>query len=139
MARENLNGKCGECGKRFGYYLIHNGFNDSSYAYCSSCGMAALLSVYQIPKIGVRLEPFQAIKPEIEPFLQNCSCGGKFQSGAMPRCPHCHAHLSATQATSFIEAQAEGAKKGWRWQQNWTGLYCLIVENKFISDNWKPV
>jgi len=139
MARENQSGKCNECGKSFGYYLIHNGFNDSSYAYCNSCGMTALLGAYQVPEIGVKLEPFQAITPEIEPLLQACPCGGKFQSEATPRCPHCHCSLSATEAASFIETQAAGTKKGWRWQNNWTGLYCIIVENKFVKDIWNPI
>jgi hypothetical protein len=93
-----------------------------------------------MPKIGIKLEPYQAITPEMEPFLQNCSCGGKFRSGTTPRCPHCHCSLSATEATSFIEAQAEGAKNGnWRWQRNWTDLYCIIIENKSVNDVWKQI
>src|SRR5271156_2569676 len=119
MSGRNKIGKCNECGKSFGFYLIHNGFNSTSYAYCDSCGMTAFFSLYKIPKIDVKLEAYQAITPEIEPFLQNCSCGGKFHSGAMPRCPHCHCSLSATEATSYIEeAHAPAAKKGWRWQRN---------------------
>jgi len=139
MSRKHEIGKCDQCSKSFGYYLIHNGFNDSSYAYCDSCGMTALLNLYQIPKIGIKLEPYQAIASEIEPFLQDCSCGGNFRSGEAPRCPHCHCSLSATEATLFIEAHAEGTKKGWRWQRNWTGLYCAIIEDKYVRDVWKQV
>jgi hypothetical protein len=102
--------------------------------------MTAFFSVYKIPKIDVKLKPFQAITPEIEPFLQNCSCGGKFRSGTSPRCPHCHCSLSATEATAYIEeAHAPAAKNGWRWQQNWTGLYCIIIENKSANDVWKQI
>src|SRR5690348_16740219 len=139
MSRNQERGKCNECGKSFDYYLIHNGFNDSSYAYCDSCGMTALLNLYKIPKSGIKLEPHRAIAPEIEPFLHDCSCGGKFRSGVTPRCPHCHSSLSATEATSFVEANAEGTKKGWRWQRDWTGLYCIIIENKCVHDIWKQL
>jgi len=139
MSRKNEIGKCDQCGESFGYYLIHNGFNDSSYAYCDSCGMTSLLNGYKIPPIRVKLEPYQVITPEAEPFLRECSCGGKFRSGATPRCLHCHCPLSATEATPFIEAQAEGVKKGWRWQRSWTGLYCIIIEGKSVDDVWKQV
>jgi hypothetical protein len=139
MSRKNDIGKCDKCGKLFGYYLIHNGFNDSSYAYCDLCGATALLNLYKFPKIGIQLEPYQVITPVIEPFLKKCSCGGEFRSGATPKCPHCHCSLSATEATSFIEEQAEGTKKGWRWQRNWTGLYCIIIESKSVDDIWKPI
>jgi hypothetical protein len=139
MSQKNEIGKCDQCSKSFCYYLIHNGFNDSSYAYCDSCGMTALLNLYLIPKINIKIKPHQAIESKVEPFLQECSCGGKFRSEATPRCPHCHCSLSTIEATSFIEEHAEGTKKGWRWQRNWTGLYCIIIENKSVRDIWKPV
>jgi hypothetical protein len=137
MSRKNETGKCDRCGKSFDYYIVHSGFSDSSYAYCDSCGMTALLGLYKTPKIDIKIEPHQAIAPEIEPFLQECSCGGRFRNGTTPRCPHCHCPLSATEAASFIEAQARGTKKGWRWQGNWSGLYCVIIENRFVRDVWK--
>ena len=40
-------------------------------------------------------------------------------------------------ATEWIEANAPGTKKGWRWQKNWTGLYCILVEERVTQDNWK--
>jgi hypothetical protein len=43
MARTHDIGDCEHCKKKFGYYLIHNGFNDSAYAYCDTCGSTALL------------------------------------------------------------------------------------------------
>jgi hypothetical protein len=137
MSRKQELGKCDQCQKTFGYYLVHNGFNNSSYAYCNACGTTALLNLYLVPKISIKLEPFQAITPEIEPFLRDCSCGGKFCSGTSPRCPHCDRPLLATEVTAFIESQAEGTKKGWHWQRNWVGLYCIIIENKCVRDVWK--
>jgi hypothetical protein len=48
--------------------------------------------------------------------------------------------LSAIEATSYIEeAHAPAAKKGWRWQHNWTGLYAVIIEDKSVDDIWKQV
>jgi len=37
-------GTCKHCGLIFEVKLIHNGFNYSSYAYCDTCGITALLS-----------------------------------------------------------------------------------------------
>jgi hypothetical protein len=136
MARKYDTGHCEHCKKTFGYYLIHNGFNESSYAYCNSCGMTALLDGWKIPK-GVQIPRHQNISAKIEPLLQPCKCGGTFKAGASPRCPHCREPLSATEAASYIEAQAEGAKKGWRWQRSWTELYCIIIEEKIAHDVWK--
>jgi hypothetical protein len=57
--------------------------------------------------------------------------------GAAPRCPHCHDTLSAEFATSYIEANAPGAKKGWRWQRNWSEMYCIVIEDKRVMDNFR--
>jgi hypothetical protein len=40
-------------------------------------------------------------------------------------------------ATEYIEPQAEGTKKGWRWQRTWTGLYSIIIEDSVVHDVWK--
>ena len=136
MAREHHIGNCENCKKQFGYYLIHNGFNDSDYAYCDACGLTALLDGWKVPK-GIHMIPHQNITPEIEPHLVLCSCGGFFRSGASPRCPNCQQPLSPIHAADYIERQAEGAKKGWRWQRDWTGLYCIIIEDKVVNDVWK--
>jgi len=65
MAREKLHGTCEHCGKAFEYYLIHNGFNESSYAYCDKCGMTALLEGWRIPN-RIHVESHQAISPDVE-------------------------------------------------------------------------
>lgn len=128
MTREQKTGHCEHCKETFGYYLIHNGFNESSYGYCDRCGMTALFDGWKVPK-GIQMPRHQSITPEIEPLLQPCKCGGAFRAGASPRCSHCKERLSAVQAANYIEAQAEGTKKGWRWQQSWTALYCIVIEN----------
>ena len=97
MSRERNVGICEHCGREFGYYLIHNGFNDSSYAYCNQCGAVAILDLWGAPR-AVTLERFQAITEDVEPFLKPCRCGGSFRAGAAPRCPHCHRPLSAALA-----------------------------------------
>ena len=131
-------GHCGECGRSFRYDLIHNGFNDSAYAYCDRCGKTSILSGWHegVPE-GAGLKLHQVIGQGVERFLCLCECGGSFRRGAAPRCPHCRAELSAAGATEFLEKNAPGTKQGWRWQQSWEGLYCIIIEGRSISDNWK--
>ena len=133
-------GTCDKCGKQFEYYLIHNGFNESAYAYCDKCGCTAILDYYSksVPK-GVEVGYGQAIEPVLEPFLRTCDCGGHFKIGAAPRCPHCGNELSATEAKGYLESAAPGTKKGWRWQETWTGLYCIVINDKLVRDNWKAL
>ena len=133
-------GNCSNCHEEFEYTLIHNGFNDSSYAYCDTCGTTAVLSGWYngIPK-GVN-ETFQgAINHDTEPFLESCECGGTFRCDAAPRCPHCNIEINATDAAEFIERNAPGTQQGWRWQKSWTGLYCIVVDGKCVRDNWKQI
>src|ERR1035438_399911 len=65
-----------------------------------------------------------------------CECGGGVRRGAAPRCPHCHLPLSADLATPYIEMNAPGTKKGSRWQKNWSGIYCIVIEDKRINNNF---
>jgi hypothetical protein len=136
MAREHHIGDCEHCKKQFGYYLIHNGFNDSAYAYCDTCGFTALMDGWKVPK-DIHMVPHQSITPEVEPHLARCQCGGSFRVGASPRCPACRQPLSPVHAADYIERQAEGTKKGWRWQRAWTGLYCIIIDDRVVHDIWK--
>ena len=135
--RTNDIGICEHCQSQFQYFLVHNGFNDSAYAYCDKCGKQCLLSGWhrEIPK-NAHLEVHKCIKPEIEPLLQPCSCGGSFKFGASPRCPTCHAELSAVKASIYFEKNAPGTIKGWRWQKNWTDCYSVIIEGQVVNDNW---
>ncbi len=84
-------GKCEMCSKNFGYALIHNGFNDSAYAYCDICGETAILSGWfnDIPAQS-NFKLHQVISEEVEPFLKSCECGGRFKNDASPRCLHCN-------------------------------------------------
>jgi hypothetical protein len=135
--REQI-GECEHCRSHFQYVLIHNGFNDSAYAYCDSCGKICFLNCWynQIPK-NAHLQVHKCITPELEPLLEFCSCGGHFKFGASPRCPTCRQELSAENATTYFEQNAPGSAKGWRWQKNWTDCYSVIIENQAIKDNWK--
>jgi hypothetical protein len=123
-------GDCEHCGRFYRYSLWHSGFGDNSYAYCDECGMLALLSysnedVAALPPIA---EQFGEIDSSWESYLQPCACGGSFRKGASPRCPFCNGELSPTHAADHIEAQAMGAR-GWNWQNNWSGLYCIAMDN----------
>jgi hypothetical protein len=137
--REPLPGQCEHCGKQFNYYLIHSGFNDSFYAYCAVCGMTAELSIYdqRMPKNYGGCPPFQEICEKLEPYIQPCACGGTFKKGAAPRCPYCLKPLSAETAAIYIERNALGTSKGWRWQRNWHDTYCMVVENRLVTDIFK--
>lgn len=139
MNREDGKGRCDSCGAEFGYYLVHNGFNDSLHVYCDSCGSTAIADLAgveaRLPSLPGRVTP---ITPDMEGLLQTCSCGGRFRRGAAPRCPSCREPLSAEGATTWIEANAPGAKQGWRWQRSWVGLYAIVVAGRVQFNPWKP-
>ena len=132
-------GSCDSCRGKFHYQLVHNGFNDSAFAYCEVCGSSALLSCWydRIP-LEAKLKVHGPINPEAEALLTPCACGGKFRAGASPRCPHCRAVLSAEASREFIEANAPGTAKGWRWQGSWDGMYSILIEGRNVNDNWLP-
>jgi hypothetical protein len=138
MARQDGTGTCEHCKHSFGYCLIHNGFNDSAYAYCDQCGQTALLNGWKQPKsIAVTLKYQRAIEESAEHLLKSCPCGGTFKGAASPRCPNCREALSPVSATAWIEANAPGTKKGWHWQQNWQSIYCIVIDDRLVKDNWR--
>jgi len=134
--QESWMGDCASCGRSFGYRLLHCGFADMGYAYCDRCGRTALLSGWckTIPS-GAQLRVHKVIDAVTEPYLQQCECGGAFRASASPRCPHCHACLSAVKAARWIEANAPGTRKGWRWQRNWSDVYAIVLEKRRAVDN----
>jgi len=137
MTRKRSTGTCEHCAKSFPYYLIHNGFNESAYAYCDACGITTLLDGWTAPD-EINIEVHTVIKRDDEQLLPPCVCGGTFKSGASPRCPHCHQPLSAEAAQEWIEANAPGTAEGWKWPCSWTGLYAIVVGDKFVKNNWRP-
>ena len=128
---------CQACKHTFGYKLLHNGFNDSAYAYCDSCGETAVFSGWSpnVPK-GVDIGLHGPLKQAVEPLVQPCKCGGAFQGSAAPRCPHCGERLSVEEATEYLERNAPGTAKGWRWQRRWNGLYAIVIEDRMTKDPW---
>jgi hypothetical protein len=138
MAREQSIGVCEHCRKNFGYYVVHNGFNDSAYAYCDTCEQTTILSRWHNPiPPDVKLRVHRRISSDIEPFLKACPCGGTFRADAGPKCPYCHQALSPLLAREYLEANAPGTKSGWRWQNNWSDVYSIIIENQCVDDWWK--
>jgi hypothetical protein len=109
---------------------------DSAYAYCERCGRVAILNGYTAPR-GTNLKIHQAISEAIESELLPCECGGAFKRNASPRCPKCNCPLSAEKAATWIEENAPGTKKGWKWQRSWTELYAICIEQKSVNDPWK--
>jgi hypothetical protein len=129
-------GTCKHCGLIFELRLIHNGFNYSSYAYCDTCGITAVLSGWD-KRWPQGVEFIQAeIPAEMEGYLVPCACGGKFTKGNAPRCRHCRQPIDPKDAAAYIEEHSPGTKTGWRWQGNWHGLYCVILEGRSVADNF---
>jgi hypothetical protein len=123
-------GDCEHCGRYYRYSLWHCGFGDNSYAYCDQCGMLATVN-YSNPDVAgfpPLTAQYQEIDESWETSLQPCGCGGRFRKGVSPRCPFCREVLSPSHAAAHLEAQAVGAK-GWRWQGNWNGVYCIAIED----------
>jgi hypothetical protein len=124
-------GDCEHCGRLFRYSLWHSGFGDNSYAYCDDCGMLGTIGysheqVADFPQLSAK---YMEIDQAWEPHLRPCLCGGRFRKGTSPRCPYCHQALSAMYSAAHMERQARGAPKGWRWQRNWSGTYCMAIED----------
>ena len=137
MAREDGKGICEHCGAAFGYYLIHNGFNDSTYAYCDACGGTAVLNLRAMAQRLGRVPDLVAPLPkELEHRLAPCRCGGRFVAEGVPRCPACRERLSPESAAAWIERNAPGARQGWRWQQSWSGLYAIVIGQNEVVDPW---
>jgi len=132
---------CESCGKKINYLFIHNGFNESSYAYCDKCGKTALFDTSMVPNSLKELfnqnSRHNVISKELENHIMSCDCGGRYRHGASPRCPHCNKELSAMYAKRYIEDNSPGAINGWKWQGNWVGLYAIIVEDKSVKNCWK--
>jgi hypothetical protein len=137
MRREDGRGTCENCGAVFPYEIVHNGFNESTHAYCDQCGTTALLGIVAIEKRLGRLPQLLTPLPsEVERLLALCECGGRFRGVAPARCPSCRGALSADRAAAWIEGQAPGAATGWRWQRSWAGLYALILQERVVWDPW---
>jgi hypothetical protein len=133
---DNPSALCEHCGAAFAYRLLHNGFNDSAYGYCDKCSFAVMLNGYTHEAQRVSLRVHQRITPGMEPLLKPCPSGGKFSASAEPKCPHCSQPLSATKATDYIERNAPGTAKGWRWQHSWSGLYSVVLNENVVEDWW---
>jgi len=139
MSRRDGEGTCDACAATFEYYLVHNGFNDSTYGYCDTCGRTVIVYADNTGFDGAPAQSHHALPATVERQLPSCACGGRFGADAAPRCPSCLDQLSAQRATSWVEAQAAGTKMGWRWQQHWKGLYCIIIDNRDAEFHWKDL
>lgn len=139
MSKSAYVGKCEECHKLFEYALVHNGVHNSSYTYCGGCGMTAILDVSdaRFPVELVKQSAYKAIATGVEHHLKLCECGGKFMAGTWPRCPHCSEPLSPVKAATYIERHAPSKAGNWRWQNNWTGNYCIVIEGRQVRNNFK--
>ena len=138
--RRDAIGSCERCRGSFDYMIVHNGFNDTAYAYCDRCGMTTFVGGYSDPRKppDAPLRLHDCILVETEPWLAPCECGGRFRREAAPRCPSCNEPLSAQSAATYIERNAPGTAKGWWWQRSWIGMYCIVVNGRMTKNNWRP-
>ena len=137
MDRQDGTGLCNHCGAAFGYYLVHNGFNDSTHAYCDACGRTAVLNLLMMKeRLGRLPRRVVPIPRKLEQHLAACPCGGRFRAAGVPRCPTCRESLSARSATRWIERNAPGSRPGWRWQGSWQGLYAIVIGENVVFDPW---
>ncbi len=140
---KNRVGICDKCKTSFNYYLIHNGFNETSYSYCDHCGKTCLLDEYseEIPRkcqwFFETDKRYEKISDKLEGYLKKCSCGGSFKRNASPRCPHCRQELDPVEVNKFIYNDVRPEYKGkFLWQNNWNGIYAIVIENNKIDNNW---
>ena len=133
---ENPTGRCEHCESTLRYRLIHNGFNDTAYAYCEACSFTVLLSCWDKAAKRVSFRIHRRITPDLEVFLKPCPCGGAFRASADPKCPSCARSLSVTKATAYIEKNAPGTAEGWRWDQSWSGIYSIVINENCVNDSW---
>jgi hypothetical protein len=134
-------GDCEHCERTYRYSLYHCGFGDISYAYCDTLGELCTLDYWSkgLPTWPPGCGRHQEICADLESALKQCPCGGHFKKGASPRCPHCRNPLSATHAARHIERNSPGTAKGWRWQGNWFGTYCLAIEDPLHAGTMRVV
>ena len=141
MSREQYSGQCESCGQAFYWYPIHNGFNNSFYAYCSRCGTTAILDFWGTPLTrhpGVAKLVAGEIPNQIEDLLQPCSCGARFRAGSKPRCPHC-GHELLPRAGPNGEAANEPQRTRQDWPLTWNPaqIYCVIINDKVAYNPFK--
>jgi hypothetical protein len=130
-------GDCEHCGRFYRYSLWDCGFGGNSYAYCDKCGMLGILN-YSNPQVAgfpPLSQQYAEIDASWEELLGPCVCGGHFRRGAAPRCPDCLEQLSPVHAAKHIATQTTAAAKGWQWQNNWSGVYCMAMDDPNAPGN----
>ena len=129
---------CASCREMFSFELIHNGLNDTCYAYCGTCGTCALFDYpYQKPECQPHWQNALPASSELLAFAKRCDCGGIFDANAIPRCPHCFAALSATELTPAIETASFGTSVDWGCQGSWDGPYSFVTNGRLTENPWR--
>ena len=91
----------------------------------------ALIYEFEILRRLRDAPPLLSPLPEVvAKLLKPCSCGGTFDGSAPARCPACRQPLSAKVAARWLEQP----NHGWQWQRSWSGLYGLILEDRFVEN-----
>ena len=117
--------------------LIHNGFNESAYAYCDSCGRVALLELLG-QNHTERIQGHGPLEASLVARLPACTCGGRFATDATPRCPGCRTRLDPVSAATYVERDAPGTQAGWRWSRTWSGIESFSVAENPLEHQRAP-
>lgn len=133
-------GWCDKCRIEFNFSAIHNGFNETTYAYCDTCGKTCFLEEYfkEIPEkckwFFDTAQRYEKISERLEPYLEKCSCGGNFRRNAVPRCPQCRQKLDPLEVNKHVKSDEK-----YKWQNDWTGIYAMIIKDNKVYNNWKSL
>src|ERR1700733_13103601 len=103
-------GSCEHCAASFGVEIFHNGFGDSSYAYCGGCGMRPSSQAGAIVGRTASSAMQAEVSPDME-YLMPWTCGSKFSTENTPHCPNCKQPLSAEAAAQHRAAKSWNQKR----------------------------
>ena len=95
--------ECKNCGQRL-YWVLHSGFYDEDFLYCSKCPKRVEVSRYDENARRLRNQLPQPSEEELKEWIQKyfllieehlapCDCGGRFAYTALRRCLRCSAVL----------------------------------------------
>jgi len=78
--------------------IIHSGFSDCGFLYCSKCGDLLTWNMYDVGYRALMQDKAPWVlteedKHKVESSVIGCPCGGRFTFVAKPRCPNCNTEI----------------------------------------------
>lgn len=130
-------GSCENCNQRFSYALIHNGFNDSAYAYCDTCGCVASSLLGREPPTASRFASTARLPRTSSGTLIDVAAGVSFELKHRRDARIADTHSRLMSPPDILRRMRQGPRKDGAGNVNWQGLYCIIVEGRSIKAPWK--